>query len=105
MGFSSIDRSGNKFKKREQVPFNLIAQRNGISPQYLEQVFASLRKAGLVKSVKGSQGGYFSGEGTGENRTVGNSGNAGRELPDRSGTGGGRRRKRGNCRSDSENAD
>lgn len=45
--------------KREQVPLNLIAQRNGISPQYLEQVFASLRKAGLVKSVKGSQGGYF----------------------------------------------
>lgn len=45
--------------KREQVPLNLIAQRNGISPQYLEQVFASLRKAGLVKSVKGAQGGYF----------------------------------------------
>lgn len=45
--------------KREQVPLNLIAQRNGISPQYLEQVFASLRKAGLVKSVKGLQGGYF----------------------------------------------
>lgn len=36
-----------------------IAERNNISPQYLEQVFASLRKAGIVKSIKGSQGGYF----------------------------------------------
>ncbi len=36
-----------------------IAQRNGISPQYLEQVFASLRRAGIVKSIKGPQGGYL----------------------------------------------
>lgn len=35
-----------------------IAERNGISPQYLEQAFASLRRAGIVKGVKGSQGGY-----------------------------------------------
>lgn len=35
-----------------------IAERQEISPNYLEQVFASLRKAGIVKSVKGSQGGY-----------------------------------------------
>lgn len=30
-----------------------------ISPQYLEQVFASLRRARIVRSVKGSQGGYL----------------------------------------------
>lgn len=36
-----------------------IAQRNKISPQYLEQVFASLRRAGIVKGIKGSQGGYL----------------------------------------------
>lgn len=35
-----------------------IAERQKISLNYLEQVFASLRKAGLVKSIKGSQGGY-----------------------------------------------
>ena len=35
-----------------------IAERNGISPQYLEQVFANLRRAGIVKGIKGSQGGY-----------------------------------------------
>lgn len=42
-----------------QVPLNSIAERNEISLQYLEQVFASLRKGGIVKSVKGPQGGYF----------------------------------------------
>lgn len=36
-----------------------IAERQGISGIYLEQVFATLRKAGLVKSVKGAQGGYL----------------------------------------------
>ena len=35
-----------------------IAERNGISPQYLEQVFANLRRAGIVRGIKGSQGGY-----------------------------------------------
>lgn len=42
----------------EHVALNSIAQRQNISENYLEQVFASLRKAGLVKSVKGAQGGY-----------------------------------------------
>lgn len=41
------------------VALNLIAERNHISPQYLEQVFAALRKNGLVKSIKGAQGGYL----------------------------------------------
>ena len=35
-----------------------IAQRQKISLNYLEQVFATLRKAKIVKSVKGAQGGY-----------------------------------------------
>jgi Rrf2 family protein len=35
-----------------------IADRQGISESYLEQVFNSLRKAGLVKSLRGAQGGY-----------------------------------------------
>ena len=42
----------------EHVVLGTIAERNGISPQYLEQVFASLRRAGIVKGIKGSQGGY-----------------------------------------------
>ncbi len=36
-----------------------IAERNHISAQYLEQIFAALRRAGIIRSVKGAQGGYF----------------------------------------------
>ena len=35
-----------------------IADRQGLSLQYLEQLFAKLRRAGLVESVRGKQGGY-----------------------------------------------
>lgn len=35
-----------------------IAERQNISVNYLEQVFSSLRKSGLVLSIKGAQGGY-----------------------------------------------
>ncbi|MFZ5943338.1 MAG: RrF2 family transcriptional regulator [Bacillota bacterium] len=41
------------------IPLNNIAQRNNISEHYLEQLIALLRKAGLVKSVRGAQGGYI----------------------------------------------
>ena len=41
-----------------QVPLSSIAERENISFNYLEQVFALLRKGGIVKSVKGPQGGY-----------------------------------------------
>lgn len=40
------------------VALNSIAERQGVSDNYLEQVFSQMRKAGLVKSVKGAQGGY-----------------------------------------------
>lgn len=43
---------------KEQVSIKSIAERESISDNYLEQVFSALRKAGLVKSIKGSQGGY-----------------------------------------------
>jgi Rrf2 family transcriptional regulator, cysteine metabolism repressor len=35
-----------------------VAQKEGIPPKYLEQVIIPLRTAGLVKSVRGSKGGY-----------------------------------------------
>jgi Rrf2 family protein len=41
-----------------QVVLKSIADRQGLSENYLEQLFAVLKKAGLVKSVRGSQGGY-----------------------------------------------
>lgn len=42
----------------EHVSLNSIAERQDVSENYLEQVFSTLRKANLVKSVKGAQGGY-----------------------------------------------
>ena len=36
-----------------------IAERQAISVNYLEQLISPLRKAGLVKSVRGAQGGYM----------------------------------------------
>ena len=40
------------------IPLNSIAERKNISEHYLEQLIAVLRKAGLVKSIRGAQGGY-----------------------------------------------
>lgn len=40
------------------VALREIARRQDVSESYLEQVFASLRKAGLVTALRGSQGGY-----------------------------------------------
>ncbi len=36
-----------------------IAERQAVSVSYLEHLFSLLRKAGLVRSVKGAQGGYM----------------------------------------------
>lgn len=40
------------------IPLRAIAERQGISDSYLEQVFTSLRKYGLVTAARGAQGGY-----------------------------------------------
>ena len=42
----------------DYIPLKIIAERQAISENYLEQVFSMLRKAKLVKSARGSQGGY-----------------------------------------------
>lgn len=41
------------------VSLRAIAGRQEISEHYLEQLIAGLRKAGLVSSVRGAQGGYI----------------------------------------------
>ena len=41
------------------VPLKEIAAREGISYQFLEQIFPDLRKAGLIESVRGMRGGYL----------------------------------------------
>ena len=42
----------------EPIALASIAQRQKLSLNYLEQVFSVLRKAGIVKSLKGVNGGY-----------------------------------------------
>ncbi|MGM0482091.1 MAG: Fe-S cluster assembly transcriptional regulator IscR [Pseudomonadota bacterium] len=44
------------------VPLADISERQGISLSYLEQLFARLRKRGLVDSVRGPGGGYRLGQ-------------------------------------------
>lgn len=48
--------------QNQPITLASIAERQSISEIYLEQVFSSLRKSGIVTSVKGSQGGYLLGE-------------------------------------------
>lgn len=42
----------------EAVSISSISERQGISVSYLEQLLAKLRKAELIKSIRGAQGGY-----------------------------------------------
>lgn len=46
------------YGKDAQVPLTKISSRQELSVNYMEQVFVTLRKAGVVKSAKGAQGGY-----------------------------------------------
>lgn len=45
--------------KLDRIALVDIAARQNISQAYLEKLFGSLRKAGLVKSVRGAKGGYM----------------------------------------------
>lgn len=40
------------------VPLAELARRRDIPPQFLEQLFASLRRAGVLRSQRGVKGGY-----------------------------------------------
>ena len=44
--------------KDQVVPLSEIAVRQNISISYLEQLISKLRKAGIVQSIRGAQGGY-----------------------------------------------
>lgn len=43
------------------VPTHVIAQHQDLSERYLEQLLTPLKQAGLVKSIRGAQGGYVLG--------------------------------------------
>ncbi|SFA77409.1 RrF2 family transcriptional regulator [Clostridium frigidicarnis] len=42
----------------DPVSIKIISKRQNISEYYLEQLFSPLRRAGLIKSIRGAQGGY-----------------------------------------------
>lgn len=42
----------------DPVSIKVISERQNISEYYLEQLFSPLRKAGLIKSIRGAGGGY-----------------------------------------------
>lgn len=48
-------------EQQEPIAIRTIAERQDISDRYLEQLLIQLKKAGLVKSIRGSQGGYILG--------------------------------------------
>ena len=43
----------------QPIPLSLIAERQDISRKYLQQLMGSLRRAGLVRVVKGFRGGFM----------------------------------------------
>lgn len=47
-----------KHSDKPNLALSVIAKEESISLKYLEILFANLKKAGLVRSVKGANGGY-----------------------------------------------
>ena len=54
--------------KSRPVTLSDISMRQGISLSYLEQLFARLRRGGIVKSVRGPGGGYMLARGADQTR-------------------------------------
>ena len=48
-----------KYQSREPLQIRQIAAQQNIPDRYLEQLLATLRRGGIVKSQRGSKGGYL----------------------------------------------
>lgn len=55
-----------RYSENEPVSISSISARQDISERYLEQLVAMLKKAGLVKSIRGASGGYVLAKDVGE---------------------------------------
>jgi Rrf2 family protein len=53
VALAELSRSGP-----DPVPIGQLADRRGIPVQFLEQLFSTLRRAGLLSSHRGAKGGY-----------------------------------------------
>ncbi|WP_407397087.1 RrF2 family transcriptional regulator [Anaerovibrio sp.] len=58
-GLAAMSYLAANYKNGMAITVLHISETMGISKIYLEQVFSLLKRAGLVISIKGSQGGYF----------------------------------------------
>ena len=57
-GMAAMIYIGENGNSENYIPILTISEKLGISKIYLEQVFSLLKRANLVNSIKGSQGGY-----------------------------------------------
>ncbi|NIX55329.1 MAG: Rrf2 family transcriptional regulator [candidate division Zixibacteria bacterium] len=48
-----------EFGSRKPLPVSVIAKRHGLSRNYVEQLLIKLRKADLIVSKRGAEGGYI----------------------------------------------
>ncbi len=48
-----------RFERKNPIPLRDISLRQNISLVYLEQIFLKLKKSNIVKSVRGTNGGYI----------------------------------------------
>ncbi len=53
VALAELSRSGT-----DPVPIGQVADRRGIPVQFLEQLFSTLRRAGILTSHRGAKGGY-----------------------------------------------
>jgi len=55
---AAVINMAQQYNNGEYITVISISEKLGISKIYLEQVFSMLKRGGVVKSVKGAQGGY-----------------------------------------------
>lgn len=65
-GLKAMYELAREYEYNTPVPIKMIATKTGFSDQYLEQIFSSLKKAKLIVSVRGAQGGYLLSRSPGE---------------------------------------
>lgn len=58
-GMKAMVDLANHLDDNKYVSLKSIAERQGIPENYLEQLMATLKKSGVIKSTRGAQGGYM----------------------------------------------
>ena len=56
---SCILRIAEKHGRQQPVTVKEVAKKEKLQPDYVEQLFVTMKKAGILKSVRGRSGGYL----------------------------------------------